>query len=114
MLDTDQGLVVLTGCGHAGVINILEYARKSVRAVPIHALVGGLHLYDAPHETLEWTVGKLREFGLSQFLGAHCTGIEPVYFFRDQLGLTRQSCVVGTVGSTFELGKGIKTGPIAQ
>ena len=114
VLDTDQGLVVLTGCGHAGVINILEYARRTVRAAPIHALVGGLHLYDAQDETLAWTVGKFKEFGLAQFLGAHCTGIQPVYYFRDQLGLTRQSCVVATVGSTFELGKGIKTGPIAQ
>ena len=106
--------MVLTGCGHAGIINILEYARKTVRAAPVHALVGGLHLYDASQDTLAWTAGKLKEFGVAQFLGAHCTGIEPVYYFRDHLGLTRKTCVVGTVGSSFELGKGITTGPIAE
>ncbi len=114
VLDTDLGLVVLTGCGHAGVVNILEYARKIVRPVPVHALLGGLHLYSAKDDTLAWTAGKLKEFGVAQLLGAHCTGIEPVYYFRERLGLDRQACVVGTVGGTFELGKGIKTGPIAQ
>ena len=114
VLDTDRGLVVLTGCGHAGVINILDYARKTVRAAPVHALIGGLHLYDASRKTLGWTADKLKEYGVAQFLSAHCTGIEPVYYFRDRLGLDRRACVVGTVGATFELGKGISTGPSAQ
>ena len=107
VLDTDKGLVVLTGCGHAGVVNLLEYARKIVRPAPVH-------LYPAKNETLDWTAGKLKEFGVAQLLGAHCTGVEPVYYFRERLGLDRAACVVGTVGSVFELGKGIKTGPIAQ
>ncbi len=114
VLDTDRGLVVLTGCGHAGVINILDYARKIVRPAPVHALLGGLHLFAAKEETLAWTAGKLKEFGVAQMLGAHCTGIEPVYFFRARLGLEPKRCEVATVGATFELGKGITTGPIAQ
>ena len=114
VLDTDRGLVVLTGCGHAGVINILDYARKSVRNAPVHALLGGLHLFAAKADTLEWTAGKLREFGVAQMMGAHCTGIEPVYYFRERLGLERTACVVGAVGSSFELGKGISPGLLAQ
>lgn len=85
-----------------------------MRPVPVHALVGGLHLYDASQGTLTWTADKFKEYGVAPFLSAHCTGIEPVYYFRDRLGLDRRACVVGTVGATFELGKGIKTGPIAQ
>ena len=114
VLDSGKGLVVLTGCGHAGVINILDYARKTVRPAPVYALLGGLHLYAAKGDTLEWTAGKLKEFGVQQILGAHCTGIEPVYYFRDHLGLNRQTCEVGTVGASFDLDQGIKTGPIAQ
>ncbi|HEU0094694.1 MAG TPA: MBL fold metallo-hydrolase [Vicinamibacteria bacterium] len=44
VFDTDRGLVILAGCGHAGIVNTVEYARKIVRPAPIHAIVGGLHL----------------------------------------------------------------------
>jgi 7,8-dihydropterin-6-yl-methyl-4-(beta-D-ribofuranosyl)aminobenzene 5'-phosphate synthase len=104
---TDKGLVVLSGCGHAGIVNTLEYARKAIKAVPVHAALGGFHLFALDDEKLSWTAGKLKEFGLRQFLGAHCTGIEAVYRIRQQVGLDRQSCVVSAVGSSFSLEKGI-------
>jgi 7,8-dihydropterin-6-yl-methyl-4-(beta-D-ribofuranosyl)aminobenzene 5'-phosphate synthase len=78
VIDTANGLVVISGCGHAGVINTLEYARQKIRQAPIHAAIGGFHLYQASDEHLAWTAGKFKEFGLEQFLGAHCTGIEAV------------------------------------
>lgn len=114
VIDTAQGLVVITGCGHAGVINILEQARTVARPAPVHALVGGIHLFNATDETLTWTAGKLREFGLGHFIGAHCTGLETVYRFRRDVGLGRAECVVGAVGATFELGRGIRPGAIAR
>lgn len=114
VVDTASGLVVITGCGHAGVINILEQARAVARPAPVHALVGGIHLFNATDETLTWTAGKLREFGLGHFIGAHCTGIETVFRFRRDVGLGRAECVVGAVGATFELGRGIRPGAIAR
>jgi len=104
---TDKGLVVLSGCGHAGIINTLEYARKAIKNAPVYAALGGFHLFALDDEKLNWTAGKLKEFGLKQFLGAHCTGIEAVYRVRQQVGLDRQSCVVSAVGSSFSLEKGI-------
>jgi 7,8-dihydropterin-6-yl-methyl-4-(beta-D-ribofuranosyl)aminobenzene 5'-phosphate synthase len=104
---TDKGLVVLFGCGHAGIVNTLEYARQKIKAAPIYAALGGFHLYALDDEMLDWTGGKLKEFGLRNFLGAHCTGVEAVYRIRQQVGLNRQSCVVGAVGSSFDLDKGI-------
>ncbi len=114
VVNTDQGLVILSGCGHSGIINTLEYARSSVRNAPIHAAVGGFHLYQLDDAKLEWTAGKLREFGLGNFLGAHCTGIEATYKIRALTGLTRRTCSVGAVGAVFELGKGIDPGSIAR
>lgn len=114
VIDTAQGLVVITGCGHAGVINILEQARAVARPAPVHALVGGIHLFNATDETLAWTAGKLREYGLEHFIGAHCTGIETVYRFRRDVSLGRAECVVGAVGAKFELGRGIQPGAIAR
>jgi 7,8-dihydropterin-6-yl-methyl-4-(beta-D-ribofuranosyl)aminobenzene 5'-phosphate synthase len=107
VFDTEQGLVVLSGCGHAGVINTLTFARLKVRNAPIYAAIGGFHLFPLSDEKLDWTAGKLREFGLKQFLGAHCTGIEAVYQLRRGVGLERQACVVGAVGASFSLEKGI-------
>jgi len=114
VINTAQGLVVVSGCGHSGIINTLEYARASVRNAPIHAALGGFHLYQLDDEKLRWTAGKLREFGLQNFLGAHCTGIEATYRIRELTGLSRKTCSVGAVGAVFELGKGIDPGSIAR
>ena len=114
VFNTSRGLVLLAGCGHAGIINTLEYARKFIRPAPIDAAIGGFHLYNAKDEQLNWTADKLKEFQIVQILGAHCTGIESVYRLRQRLGLSRHDCVVGTVGAIFDLKDGIHTGRIAQ
>lgn len=114
IIDAGPGLVIVTGCGHAGIVNIIEHARATVRPARVHALIGGIHLLHASEETLAWTTGKLREFGVDHFIGAHCTGIETVWRFRAEIGLDRARCVVGAVGQTFELGKGIDPRVIAR
>jgi len=114
VIDTDRGLVVVTGCGHAGVANILDYARKKVRNAPVHAVIGGLHLYQADDERLKWTSGKLREFGVQNILGAHCTGIEATYRLRELVGLSRQTAAVAAVGAEFKLGEPIHPGNISK
>ncbi len=114
VFDTASGLVILTGCGHAGVINISDYARAIVRPARVHALIGGIHLFNASDENLKWTGDKLREFGLENLIGAHCTGVETVYRLRHDLGLDRTHAVVGAVGASFELGRGIAPGNIAR
>jgi 7,8-dihydropterin-6-yl-methyl-4-(beta-D-ribofuranosyl)aminobenzene 5'-phosphate synthase len=107
VFDTDKGLVVLSGCGHSGIINTLEQARNSVRRAPVYAALGGFHLFNFDDAKLNWTGQKLREFGIQHFLGAHCTGIEAVYRIRQSARLKRESCVVSAVGSSFSLDKGI-------
>lgn len=74
------------------------------------AAIGGFHLMRASDETPDWTAQKLREFGLANFIGAHCTGIEPVYRIREKSGLKRQTCIVGGVGDKFSLERGIIAG----
>jgi 7,8-dihydropterin-6-yl-methyl-4-(beta-D-ribofuranosyl)aminobenzene 5'-phosphate synthase len=91
VIDTDEGLVVISGCGHAGIINTLEYSRKVVRDSEIHAALGGFHLFRAGDDVLSWTGGKLRELGLEHLVGAHCTGIEAVFRLRETAGLDRRS-----------------------
>jgi 7,8-dihydropterin-6-yl-methyl-4-(beta-D-ribofuranosyl)aminobenzene 5'-phosphate synthase len=114
VFDTDRGLVILAGCGHAGIVNTVDYARKIVRAAPVHAIVGGLHLFPLPDDRLDWTADQLKAAGIENLLGAHCTGIEAVYRIRQRAGLARASAVVGAVGSSFELGKGIDPRDLAR
>lgn len=114
VVETSEGLVVISGCGHAGMINTLEYARTFLRAAPIAAAIGGYHLFAASDATLEWTAGKLREFGLKSLIGAHCTGIEAVYRLRELTGLERKTAVVGAVGASYTLGKGIDATSLAR
>jgi len=114
LLNTAQGLVVVSGCGHAGVINTLTFAEKEFPSTPVYALVGGFHLFPQTDEQLDWTADKLKGFGVSYLIGAHCTGIEAVYRIRQRLNLPRQSAVVGAVGATFVLGEGIHPGKLAR
>jgi 7,8-dihydropterin-6-yl-methyl-4-(beta-D-ribofuranosyl)aminobenzene 5'-phosphate synthase len=81
---------------------------------PVHAIIGGLHLFPATDAQIAWTAEKLKQFGTANLLGAHCTGIESVYQLRRQLGLARQSAVVAAVGASFVLGEGIHPGRLAQ
>lgn len=114
VFDTEKGLVVLVGCAHAGIVNTMEYARQIVRPARFYAVIGGVHLFNASDATLDWTGRKLAAFGVDNFLGAHCTGIEPVIRFRSSLALDRKHCVVAAVGSSFDLRGGIDPRYIAQ
>jgi len=107
VVETADGLVVVSGCGHAGIVNTLEYARKTIRDDRILAAIGGFHLFPATDDQMDWTARKLRKLDLGYLLGAHCTGLEAVFRIRKIAGLSRQTAVVGAVGSSFTLGAGI-------
>jgi 7,8-dihydropterin-6-yl-methyl-4-(beta-D-ribofuranosyl)aminobenzene 5'-phosphate synthase len=113
IFDTEKGLVMLTGCGHAGVVNIAQYARSSVREAPFEAIVGGLHLFRADDKTIAWTVSKLKPMGVRHLLAAHCTGIEATYKLREGLGLDRKTATVAAVGSIYDLTDGLHPGDLA-
>lgn len=107
VLDTVRGLVIITGCGHAGVINTLTAARQIVRPASVQAVIGGIHLMTSDEKNLAWTAGKFREFGVAHLFAAHCTGLEATYRLRALAGLARETAVVAAVGATFDLDRGI-------
>ena len=114
IIQTPRGNVVLTGCGHAGIVNICEYSRRFLPPARLYALIGGIHLFAASDDTIKWTVDQLKPMGVDNFLAAHCTGIETLYTMRRLLGLDRAHAVVGAVGASFQLDHGIDPGVIAQ
>ena len=114
VVETPDGLVVISGCGHAGVVNTIEYARKVVAPERILAAIGGFHLFEATDDRLAWTARRLGRYDLGYFLGAHCTGLEAVFRIRKLAGLTRSTATVGAVGSSFTLGRGLDPLKLAQ
>ncbi len=110
VIRTKRGLVVLTGCGHAGIVNTLEYVQQQFPGEKVVAALGGMHLLDAKQEQLDWTANKLKAIGIQYFVGAHCTGFNSVYRIREVTGMAKENCLVGTVGTTFDIDQGVKVG----
>ena len=69
-----KGLVVLSACSHAGIVNVLTDARARFSGVPLYAAMGGLHLSGANEAIIPQTVAAMSEFGLAQIAAGHCTG----------------------------------------
>jgi len=93
---------------------VSRHPREEFPNQPVQAIVGGLHLFPATDEQLNWTADKMKEFKVANLMGAHCIGTEAVYRIRERLALPRASSVVGSVGSSFVLGEGVHSGPLTK
>lgn len=71
---TTDGLVVVLGCAHAGLINTLAHIRRVSGVSRVHAVLGGMHLERATARRMDQTVAALCELGVQRLGGGHCTG----------------------------------------
>jgi len=74
----DRGLVVITSCGHAGVINSVRQAQKVTGIQKVHAIVGGYHLAPAPDEIVAKTVAEFKAINPDYIIPSHCTGFNTI------------------------------------
>jgi 7,8-dihydropterin-6-yl-methyl-4-(beta-D-ribofuranosyl)aminobenzene 5'-phosphate synthase len=96
-----KGLVVLTGCGHAGAVNICRYALRLTQVPTLTGLFGGLHLTGAPFEPIiEPTVAALGDLAPEVIVPAHCTGWRAQHRLAASLP---DAFVPNAVGTTFTL-----------
>jgi 7,8-dihydropterin-6-yl-methyl-4-(beta-D-ribofuranosyl)aminobenzene 5'-phosphate synthase len=70
-----RGLVVISSCGHAGIINTVKTALKVANTDKLHAVVGGFHLGLAPHDYIEHTIDELEAMSPDVVIPMHCTGV---------------------------------------
>lgn len=97
----DKGLVVLTGCGHAGAINTIRQAQELTGVQKVHAVIGGFHLSGALFEPIITpTVAALKELNPEVIVPAHCTGWKAVHAIARELP---QAFVQNSVGTRFVL-----------
>ena len=93
----DKGLVVLSGCGHAGIVNTVRYARKLTDEPTVAAILGGFHLSGPMFERIiEPTVDALAELRPALLAPAHCTGWKAVHRIAGRFPEAFVQCAVGT------------------
>jgi 7,8-dihydropterin-6-yl-methyl-4-(beta-D-ribofuranosyl)aminobenzene 5'-phosphate synthase len=114
VISTTQGLVLLTGCGHTGTMNLLSAVEKHFPGQKIYAAIGGFHLLAATDQQIDLTAKALKKAGVRYFMGAHCTGIQPVQQIMTVAGLKRNECIVGSVGATFDPTLGFVAGQLTM
>jgi len=99
-----KGLVVITGCGHAGVINTIHYARKITGIERVHAVLGGFHLSGPLYEhIIPETVEALRDIGPRVIAPSHCTGMRATQALAEAFP---EAFVPGSVGTRYVLASG--------
>jgi 7,8-dihydropterin-6-yl-methyl-4-(beta-D-ribofuranosyl)aminobenzene 5'-phosphate synthase len=85
VLDTDQGLVVITGCSHPGIVTMLR-AAQSVVHKPIHMVFGGFHLRSHSEAQVKQIIQEFRELGVEKVGPTHCTGDGAIALFKAEYG----------------------------
>jgi 7,8-dihydropterin-6-yl-methyl-4-(beta-D-ribofuranosyl)aminobenzene 5'-phosphate synthase len=97
----DKGLVVMTGCGHAGIVNIVRYAQKLTGITTVYTILGGFHLNGPAFEPfLAQTCDALAAFAPQVIVPTHCTGFRAIHRLATQLP---DAFLQSSVGTRFEL-----------
>jgi len=90
------GLIVFSACSHAGIVNVCTEARARFPDVPIHAVMGGLHLCGAMERLIPDSVEALGQFDIRYIICAHCTGWRALHALADAYGDRISQSAVGT------------------
>ncbi|MGD0586822.1 MAG: MBL fold metallo-hydrolase [Oryzomonas sp.] len=93
-----KGLVVLSGCAHAGIVNTIKQAQKSAGTDKIHAVMGGFHLINAKNEVIQNTVADIKAMKPDMIVPAHCTGFEAIVAFSREMP---NEFVLNTAGTQY-------------
>jgi len=96
-----RGLVVISSCGHAGIVNTVRSAMAAANVDKVHAVVGGFHLGTSPTEYLQHTLQELERIDPDVVLPMHCTGEAFIAMLRERMP---QKVVYSNVGSRFTFG----------
>lgn len=76
VIKLQDGLVIITGCSHAGICNIISYAKKITDETRIIDIIGGLHLENPTPEQMNKTVSYIVNTGVRRVHACHCTGLK--------------------------------------
>ena len=80
-----KGLVVLSSCAHAGIVNTVKQAQKIAGTDKVHAVMGGCHLANAKPEVVQNTVADIKAMKPDRVVPTHCTGSEAIVAFSREM-----------------------------
>jgi 7,8-dihydropterin-6-yl-methyl-4-(beta-D-ribofuranosyl)aminobenzene 5'-phosphate synthase len=100
ILDTKKGLVVILGCAHSGMINILDHVIDKTGKEKFYAIMGGTHLDFLTPEQLEESIKSLKKMEIERIGISHCTGMRAAFRLHQEFG---DRFCYGCVGSVLEL-----------
>lgn len=84
VLRESDGLAIVTACSHVGILNIVADVRERF-SMPIHSVIGGLHLTGATKERISRTLAELKNLGVKKILPCHCSGDDFMNNFSDRI-----------------------------
>jgi len=83
ILETKEGLVVITGCSHPGIVNILENVKLQLNK-KIHFVIGGFHLYEMSQKRVRKVIEQIKRLGVGKLAACHCTGADAIGSFEQE------------------------------
>jgi 7,8-dihydropterin-6-yl-methyl-4-(beta-D-ribofuranosyl)aminobenzene 5'-phosphate synthase len=86
-INTDKGLVVVTGCSHPGIVSTVRKCMKLTGVKKVAGVVGGFHMIDATGKVIDQTIDDLKKMNTQEIYSGHCTGFEAEYRFRKVFGV---------------------------
>ncbi|MFP4481451.1 MAG: MBL fold metallo-hydrolase [Thermovirgaceae bacterium] len=92
-----KGLAVVSGCSHAGIINIIDWSKEITGKDRVDVVIGGFHLIEATQERIEKTAAALVELDVKKIVTGHCTGLPALCEFRSVLGERFEQLHAGTI-----------------
>ena len=96
IVNTEEGLIIILGCSHSGMINIINHIIDKTGKNHIRTIIGGTHLGPASEETKEKTIQALKKFDIEKIGVSHCTGLETSMRLFQEFGNRFFFCNVGT------------------
>ncbi len=94
-VETGEGLALILGCCHAGLVNTIDHFRERLPGRPIHTVIGGTHLGFAPPDQLRQTIAVLKALDVKRLGVSHCTGLPAAVSLAHELGDRVAFCNVG-------------------
>tara|TARA_B100000579_G_scaffold271328_1_gene224068 strand:- start:3984 stop:4937 length:954 start_codon:yes stop_codon:yes gene_type:complete len=95
---TKRGWYMMSGCGHAGMMNT-AHKFQTIEDRDIFGAIGGFHLFRSSDKVISETANSLKDFGLKQLVGGHCTGIHAARTIADIASITRDNLSHGAIGT---------------